>query len=103
MYESTATLRKETYTQDAALNVVAAYKDRTVYVKPKSVRASEFYDAARSGLKPSIVLVLSNPKDYDGEKVCLYNGAEYTIIRTYQKPERDALELTLEERTQNGG
>lgn len=103
MYEGTATLRTETITLDAYLNEVPAYQDRTVFVRPKSVRASDFYEAARSGLKPEIILVLSTPADYQGEKVAVYNGREYSVVRAYQKPGRDAVELTLEARTRNGG
>lgn len=102
MYETVAILRAPTYTQDAALNVVETYTDRKVYVKPRSVYASDFYEAARSGLKPSVVLILSTPADYHGERVALFRGKEYTVIRSYQKPDRDELELTLEERTENG-
>ena len=66
MYESVATLRKVTYTQDAALNQVAVYEDRQVFVKPRSVYSNDFYQAAQSGLKPSVVLVLF-AGDYDGD------------------------------------
>lgn len=103
MYEGTAVLRKETITQDASLNEVMVFTDRTVFVKPRSVYASDFYEAARAGLQPSVVLIMSNPADYQGEKVVLYNGTEYTVTRVFQRPERDTLELTLEERTKNGG
>lgn len=102
MYESTAVLRAETLTFDQYLNEVPVYTDRTVFVRPKSVRMTEFYEAAKSGIHPEVVLVLSNPADYQGEKVAVYNGKEYTIVRVYQKPERDEVELTLEERTRNG-
>lgn len=101
MYESVATLRKVTYTQDAALNQVAVYEDRQVFVKPRSVYSNDFYQAAQSGLKPSIVLVISTAEDYQGEKVVLYEGKEYTVLRVYQRPEKDEVELTLEERTEN--
>lgn len=103
MYEGIAYLREETITLDAALNQVSTYKDRQVFVKPRSVYSSEFYEAAKSGLQPTVVLVLASAADYQSEKVCLYNGKEYTVIRAYQRPERDTIELTLEERTQNGG
>lgn len=102
MYESVATLRKVTYTQDAALNQVAVYEDRQVFVKPRSVSRNDFYQAAQSGLKPSIVLVISTAEDYQGEKVVLYEGKEYTVLRAYHRPEKDTVELTLEERTENG-
>lgn len=102
MFESIATLRTETYTQDAALNQVAAYTDRTVFVRPASVRMSEFYQAANAGLKPELVLEMTNFADYEGERVVLFEGKEYTVLRTYRKPDSDRLELTLEERVQNG-
>ena len=102
MFESVATLRAETVTQDASLNEVVTYTDRTVFVRPASVRASEFYQAANVGLKPELVLVLANYMDYQGERVVLFGGKEYTVLRVYQKPDRDSLELTLEERVENG-
>lgn len=102
MYESVATLRTVTYVQDSELNEVPAYEDREVFVKPRSVSRSDFYQAAQSGLKPSVVLVISAAEDYQGEKVVLYEGKEYSVLRVYQRPERDEVELTLEERTNNG-
>lgn len=101
MYESVATLRKVTYTQDAALNQVAVYEDRQVFVKPRSVYSNDFYQAAQSGLKPSVVLVLF-AGDYDGEKLVEFEGKEYTVTRVFRRPDRDAVELTLEERSVNG-
>lgn len=102
MYEATAILKAEQITLDEYLNEVRTYTTREVFVKPRSVYASDFYEAARSGLQPSAVLVLSNPEDYQGEKVAEYNGKDYTIIRVYQRPDRDEVELTLEERAENG-
>lgn len=102
MYESVATLRSVAYTQDEALNEIATYTDREVFVKPRSVSRSDFYQAAQSGLKPSLVLVISAAEDYQGEKVVVFEGKEYTVLRVYQRPEKDAVELTLEERTKNG-
>ena len=101
MYESTATLRSTTYTLDSALNQVPVFEDREIFVKPRSVSRNDFYQAAQSGLKPSIVLVISTAEDYQGEKVVLYEGKEYTVLRVYQRPEKDEVELTLEERTEN--
>lgn len=102
MFENVATLRQETFTLDASLNQAATYKDRVVFVRPSSVRMAEFYQAANAGLKPELVLVLANFADYEGERVVLYEGKEYTVLRTYRKPDRDSLELTLEERVKNG-
>ena len=102
MFEGTAILKKAVVTMDEALNEIETYTERTVFVRPRSVYASEFYQAAAVGLKPSLTLVLSSFADYDGEKLVEYNGKEYTVTRTYQRPDRDSVELTLEERVVNG-
>lgn len=102
MWESTAKLIKQTYTVDEAGNSVAVRTERVVFVKPRSVSRSEFYQAAQAGLQPSVVLVLSFSTDYEGEKVVEWEGREYSVTRTYHRPDRDSLELTLEERTENG-
>lgn len=102
MFDGIAILKKATVTQDASLNEIKTYTEREVYVKPRSVYASEFYQAAAVGLKPALTLVLSSFADYDDEKLVEYNGKEYTVTRVYQRPEKDTLELTLEERTVNG-
>ena len=95
-------LRIRAFSQDSALNQVPVYTDREVFVKPRSVSRSDFYQAAQSGLKPSIVLLISTAEDYQGEKVVLFESKEYTVLRVYQRPEKDEVELTLEERTENG-
>lgn len=98
MFETTATLYGETITQDAALNEVKAYTPRTVLIRrSRSIYANEFYQAAAQGLKPAAVLVLFFG-DYEGEKIVGWNGRVYNITRTYQKPDSDDLELTIEER-----
>lgn len=102
MFEGTAILKKAVVTQDESLNEIETYTERTVFVRPRSVYASEFYQAAAVGLKPSLTLVLASFADYDGEKLVEYNGKEYTVTRTYQRPDRDSVELTLEERVVNG-
>lgn len=102
MFDGVAILKKATVTQDASLNEVTTYTEREVFVKPRSVYASEFYQAAAVGLKPALTLVMSSFADYDDEKLVEYNGKEYTVTRVYQRPEKDTVELTLEERAVNG-
>lgn len=105
MYDNIAILKGQAVTTDAAGNEIITYPAelaRTVYVKPRSVYANDFYNAANSGLRPALVLVLTSAADYCGEKVLQYDGRLYTVIRTYQRPERDAIELTVEERLENG-
>lgn len=102
MFDGVAVLKKATTTRDADFNAVTTYTEKTVYVKPRSVFASEFYQAAAIGLRPALTLVISNFADYDDEKLVEYEGKEYTVTRVYRRPERDAVELTLEERAENG-
>lgn len=96
MYEDVAYLEKAKEAQDEYGNIVQEYEPRQVYVLERSVTRSEFYEAATAGLKPSIVLVLSNRADYNGEKRVEYKGIGYDVVRTYTTG--DAIELTLEER-----
>ena len=102
MYEGTAILKKAVVTQDENLNEETTYTERVDLVRPRSVFASEFYQAAAVGLKPALTLVLASFADYDGEKLLEYGGKEYTVTRVYQRPDRDSVELTLEERAVNG-
>lgn len=96
MYEGIAILKKEIITKDKYLNEVKTYIDRQVFVKPQSIYANEFYQAASSGLKPSIKLVISTAADYDDEKLVEYERTLYSVIRVYRH--KDSIELTCEEK-----
>ena len=102
MFESTAYLIKQTFTVDSVGNTIPAEQKTQVFCKPRSVTRSEFYQAATAGLKPSLVLVLSHFADYNEERIVEFNGKRYTVTRAYLRPDRDAVELTLEEREVNG-
>ena len=96
MFDTTATLLQEQITKDASLNEVKTYTMHEVYVRRvRSVGANEFYQAAAQGLRPSIVLVVFFG-DYSNEKLVEWLGQIYTVTRTYQRPDSDDLELTLE-------
>ena len=71
---------------------------REVFVQPRGVYQSEFYNAAQLGLKPSVTLYLTNKADYQGEKVLTYEGKEYNVIRTDWNAQRDGISLICEER-----
>ena len=75
---------------------------RTVFVQPRGVYASEFYNAAQLGLKPSMTLYLTNRNDYQGEKVLEFNGKDYSVIRVDWNAQRDGISLICEERVRNG-
>lgn len=75
---------------------------RTVFVQPRGVYASEFYNAAQLGLNPSLTLYMTNRNDYQGEKVLEFNGKEYSVIRVDWNAQRDGISLICEERVRNG-
>ena len=75
---------------------------RTVFVQPRGVYASEFYNAAQLGLKPSLTLYMTDRNDYQGEKVLEFDGKEYSVIRVDWNAQRDGISLICEERVRNG-
>lgn len=73
-----------------------------VFVQPRGVYQSEYYNAAQLGLKPSLTLFITNRDDYDGQKVLTYEGKDYSVIRTDWNAQRDGISLICEERVNNG-
>lgn len=99
MYDSVAVLKAYgTPTYDAYGNEVPTITETTVYVQPRGVYQSEFYNAAQLGLKPSVALYITNKADYDGQKVLEYQGKEYSVIRVDWSAQRDGISLVCEER-----
>lgn len=103
MYDSVATLKGEPVaTYDEYGNEVITYTETTVYVQPRSIYASEFYNAAQAGLHPSITFTLTNRADYNGEKLVEWEGTTYNVVRVDWNAQRDAISLICEERIGNG-
>ncbi len=99
MYDSTAILYKTTTTTyDSYLNEIYTQSSRTVFVQPRSVYNSEFYNAAQAGLHPSITLTIANKTDYEGETLVEFEGKKYDVIRTDWTAQRDGINLILQER-----
>ena len=99
MYDNVATLKAYgTPTYDAYGNEVENITETTVFVQPRGVYQSEFYNAAQAGLHPSLTLFLSNREDYDGQKVLEFEGKEYNVIRVDWNAQRDGVSLICEER-----
>lgn len=73
-----------------------------VFVFPRGVYQSEYYNAAQLGLKPSITFELANREDYHNEKVVEYHGRFYTVLRVDWSAQRDNISLVCEERVNNG-
>lgn len=81
---------------------------RAVFCQVRSCTRTEYYQAAQQGLHPSVIFILSNSADYDGEKQLKWTdpkGKEhiYDVIRTYRSEGSDELELTTEERIRDNG
>lgn len=103
MFDGVATLKAYSQpTYDANRNEHFQVTEREVYVRPRGVYSSEYYNAAQLGLRPSITLEIAHLDDYQGEKVLEYEGREYTVIRVDWSAQRDKISLICEERAENG-
>lgn len=103
MYEGTAILRGEPIAQyDEYGNELLTYETAEVFVKPRSVYATEFYQAAQLGIRPTIVLELTNRADYADQKQIEYGGKVYEVIRADWKNGGEGVALTLAERSSDG-
>jgi SPP1 family predicted phage head-tail adaptor len=70
---------------------------REIYANKKSVRQSEFYQAATAGLKPELVFEVHSFEFTNDERVRYptgEDGKEYTIVRAYDKGEITELTVT---------
>lgn len=103
MYDGVATLRAYgTPTFDACGNEVPTITETEVFVQPRGVYQSEFYNAAQLGLKPSLTLYIANREDYEGQRALEFEGKEYNVIRVDWNAQRDGMSLICEERVSNG-
>lgn len=64
----------------------------TVFAEVRSVTRNEFYQAKSAGINPQLVFMLTDYADYHGEKVFLYEGERWRVIRTYTNGQ--TLEIT---------
>lgn len=103
MYDGTAVLKAYGEpTFDAEGNEIPTITETTVFVQPRGVYSSEFYNAAQLGLKPSVTLFIANRMDYSDQKIIEYEGRDYDVIRVDWNAQRDGISLICEERVNNG-
>lgn len=103
MYEGIAILKAyANIAYDDYGNPQTEIEETTVFVQPRGVYQSEFYNVAQLGLKPSLTLYITNREDYNGQKYLEYEGKDYEVIRTDWNAQRDGLSLICEERVKNG-
>lgn len=103
MYDDIAILKGyELITFDTYGNPVSTIEKTEVFVQPRGVYQSEYYNAAQVGLKPSLTLFIPNRADYGGQKFLEYDGKDYEVIRTDWTAQRDGIALICEEKVRNG-
>lgn len=73
-----------TKTENSMGDVLDVKTTRQVFANKKSVRASEFYQAMSTGLRPELMFEIRSV-EYQEEPKLIYNGKEYNIIRVYDK------------------
>ena len=62
-----------------------------VFAEVLDVGMNEYYAARSAGLAPEIAFELTDWADYNGQKLCEYNGKPYRIIRTTRRGMRERL------------
>jgi len=73
-----------TYDQNDPGDPIEVKTEREVFAEKKSVRQSEFYQAAATGLKPELTFIIWT-REYNDESKLSYNSKEYSIIRTFER------------------
>ena len=87
------TLITQTITTDKYGNEVATETERTVYCEVDSISQTEFFAAENTELNPEYKFTIFFG-DYEGESLVKFNGARYSVYRTYRTG--DDLELYTE-------
>jgi hypothetical protein len=69
-------------------------EERTVYCTVRSVSYKERYEAASHGLRPELIVKLADTLEYNGERRCVLDEKEYTVMHEYLTQD-GGVELTL--------
>jgi SPP1 family predicted phage head-tail adaptor len=69
-------------------DTIETNSSRQVFAEKKSIRQSEFYQAASVGLKPELTFTIWW-KEYKGEQKLEFEGKEYIITRTFEKDNKE--------------
>lgn len=68
--------------------------ERDVLCTVRSASYRDILAAGGEGLRPELVFRLAHDFEYQGEKICKYNGIVYNIDRTYYADNEDWIDLT---------
>ena len=88
LFKEVIKLISVTVTENDMGDIIETPVEREVFADKQSIRQSEFYQAAATGLRPELMFVVRTV-DYNQESKLKWpatdEGKEYTIIRTYDK------------------
>ena len=94
LFREQLTLIAVTSTVNTLGDPVQTDTETVVFADKASVRQSEFYQAAATGLRPSIMFLVRTI-DYSQQPLAKWNSKKYRIIRTYDRPD-ELTELVCE-------
>ena len=84
LFKEVIKLISVTTTENDMGDIIETPVEREVFADKQSIRQSEFYQAAATGLRPELMFVVRSV-DYSGEPKLKHGDKTYTIIRTYDK------------------
>lgn len=93
-YDNELILISETYTEDEIGNQIPIEKRTNILCNISSIGRNEFYNAANSGLKPSLIFTI-HTYEYNNESLVEFENVRYKVIKTYSKGIEE-VELTCE-------
>lgn len=68
--------------------------DHTVFCNRRSISQGEYYKAQQAGKQVEVKVEL-HCIDYAGEVMVEFEGKRYSVLKTYEPPDSDVIELTL--------
>lgn len=101
LLNDTLQLLTKTITNDEYLIQREQLDGPTVFCDTSSVGASEFYEAAQTGLQPEYRFTIL-VAEYNGQTLVKYHGQILSVYRTYRRS-NDYIELYTERRQGDGG
>ena len=84
LFKDVISLITITTTENELGDTIEVPTERQVFADKQSIRQSEFYQAAATGLRPELMFV-GRSIDYYQEPKLKHGDKAYTIIRTYDK------------------
>lgn len=67
---------------------------RTVWCNKRSVSQGEYYKAQQNGIKAEMKIEI-HTVDYEGEALVEFEGKRYSVLKDFEPPDSDVIEITL--------